>query len=139
MDCLGLQPGREVNSKWRQFYRSVSNPESFLGDVSIRRLMGLAAPGEAGADGLAGLRVQIEHWRDVALGRPRSSRPADLGGRMKHAARATAVAAVAALLAETAYGMFAIADWPRVVAWVLLVECPTLILAIAALDAWVEA
>lgn len=72
---------------WRPFYRSVSNPESFLGDVSIRRLMGLAAPGEAGADGLAGLRVQIEHWRDeqTRVYRELASQAAELGNQREFA------------------------------------------------------
>jgi len=48
---------------WRQFYRSVINPESFLGDVNIRRLTGLAAPGEVCSGGLAELRAQIQDWR----------------------------------------------------------------------------
>lgn len=83
MDCLGLQPGRAVNSMWRPFYRSVSNPESFLGDVSIRRMMGLTAPGEAGAGGLAGLRVQVEHWRDeqTRVYRELASQAAELGNQ----------------------------------------------------------
>ncbi|AZD91176.1 hypothetical protein C4K13_1744 [Pseudomonas chlororaphis subsp. aureofaciens] len=87
MDCLGLQPGREVNSMWRQFYRSVSNPESFLGDVSIRRLMGLAAPGETGAEGLSGVRVQIELWRDeqARVYRELASQAAELGNQREFA------------------------------------------------------
>ncbi|OLF54935.1 iron-containing redox enzyme family protein [Pseudomonas chlororaphis] len=72
---------------WRQFYRSVSNPESFLGDVSIRRLMGLAAPGEAGAGGLADLRVQIELWRDeqTRVYRELAGQAAELGNQREFA------------------------------------------------------
>ncbi|MGE7957884.1 iron-containing redox enzyme family protein [Pseudomonas sp. NPDC089530] len=72
---------------WRQFYRSVSNPESFLGDVSVRRLMGLAAPGESGVGGLPGLRVQIEHWRDeqTQVYRELASQAAELGNQREFA------------------------------------------------------
>ena len=51
---------------------------------------------------------------------------------------ALAFVPLVALVVETAYGMFAITELSRVFAWVLLVECPTLILAIFGVQSWID-
>lgn len=55
---------------------------------------------------------------------------------MKKGRHAVLLLPLLLLLLETAYAMVAITEWPAVVAWVLFAEFPTLLLAIAGIEAW---